>query len=160
MRRSKALEPRSSTPARPRRGCGPWKRRPCATAGGPITASAFFDGILIKDNHIAAAGSITEAVVRAKKGAPHTLKVEVEVEDLAGLEEAIQAGAHTVLLDNMTPEQLSAAVKAAAGRAALEASGGVNLDTVAQIAASGVDYISVGALTHSAPAADLSLRFK
>jgi nicotinate-nucleotide pyrophosphorylase (carboxylating) len=115
------------------------------------------DGILIKDNHIAAAGSITEAVTRARRNAPHLLKVEVEVEDLKGLDEAIEAGADIVLLDNMTLEGIRAAVARTAGRVLLEVSGGVRLEGVEAIAQTGVDFISVGALTHSAKAADLSL---
>lgn len=127
--------------------------------GGANHRFALYDGILIKDNHIAAAGGITPAVSLARAGAPHTLKVEIEVEDLTGLEEAIAAGTDIVLLDNMNPDQMKAAVDLAAGRVLLEASGGVNLETVAQIAATGVDLVSVGALTHSAPAADMSLKF-
>ena len=127
--------------------------------GGFNHRHALFDGILIKDNHIAAAGSITNAVTRARQQAPHTMKVEVEVVDLAGLAEAIKAGADVVLLDNMDTDMMTAAVKAADGRVLLEASGGVNLETIGAIAATGVDLISAGALTHSAPAVDLSLRF-
>jgi nicotinate-nucleotide pyrophosphorylase (carboxylating) len=127
--------------------------------GGFNHRYALFDGILIKDNHIAAAGSISNAVIQAKRQAPHTMKIEVEVENLAGLAEAIQAGADVVLLDNMDTDMLAASVKAAEGRVLLEASGGVNLETVAAIAATGVDLISVGALTHSATAVDLSLKF-
>lgn len=115
------------------------------------------DGILIKENHIAAAGSIPLAVGRARAKAPHTLKVEVEVEDLEGLEEAIKAGADLVLLDNMDNQTLAKAVALAQGRVTIEASGGVTLETVAAIASTGVDIISVGALTHSAPAVDISL---
>ncbi|MBW2053510.1 MAG: carboxylating nicotinate-nucleotide diphosphorylase [Deltaproteobacteria bacterium] len=127
--------------------------------GGDNHRFGLFDGILIKDNHIVAAGSITSAVTRAKKGAPHTLKVEVEVGDLPGLEEAIAAGADIVLLDNMDPDLLTRAVKVTQGRVILEASGGINLTNVAQVAATGVDIISIGALTHSAPAVDISLDF-
>ncbi|MEW6266764.1 MAG: carboxylating nicotinate-nucleotide diphosphorylase [Thermodesulfobacteriota bacterium] len=117
------------------------------------------DGVLIKDNHIAAAGSITAAVSRAKQGAPHTLKIEVEVEDLAGLEEALAAGADAVLLDNMDVDRIARAVSLTAGRVVLEASGNMTLERVKAVAAAGVDLISVGALTHSAPAVDLSLEF-
>ncbi|MFH1091228.1 MAG: carboxylating nicotinate-nucleotide diphosphorylase [Pseudomonadota bacterium] len=127
--------------------------------GGANHRFGLYDGILIKDNHIAAAGSITQAVTRARQGAPHTLKIEVEVVDAAGLQEAMAAGAEAVLLDNMTAAQISEAVRLAAGRVILEASGGINLANVAEIAAAGVDLISIGALTHSAPAADLSLNF-
>jgi nicotinate-nucleotide pyrophosphorylase (carboxylating) len=127
--------------------------------GGFNHRYALFDGILIKDNHIAAAGSITNAITKARQQAPHTMKIEVEVQDLTGLSEAIEAGADVVMLDNMDVDMMAAAVKTADGRVLLEASGGVNLDTVPAIAATGVDLISVGALTHSAPAVDLSLKF-
>lgn len=115
------------------------------------------DGILIKDNHIAAAGSIPRAVELARKNAPHTLRIEVEVEDTAGAVLACEAGADVILLDNMSPAQLAEAVKLVKGRALLEASGGITLETVADVARTGVDMISVGALTHSPKAADLSL---
>lgn len=113
-------------------------------------------GVLIKENHIAAAGSVTRAVEQCLRGAPHPLKVEVEVRSEAELEEALTAGAQVVLLDNMTPDEIQRCVNIANHRAFLEASGGVTLDRVAQIAATGVDAISVGALTHSAPACDIS----
>ena len=115
------------------------------------------DGILIKDNHIAACGSITKAVDAAKQRAAHTLKIEVEVTNLKELEEAISAKADIVLLDNMDIEQLREAVKLADGRVLLEASGGVNEASVRAIAETGVDIISVGALTHSPKALDISL---
>ncbi|MCE5313683.1 MAG: carboxylating nicotinate-nucleotide diphosphorylase [Armatimonadota bacterium] len=115
------------------------------------------DGILIKDNHIAASGGITAAIKAAKDRAPHTLKIEVEVTNIEQLDEAIRAGADIVMLDNMTLDEMRRAVIKAEGRVPLEASGGVNLDTVRQIAETGVDIISVGALTHSAPALDISL---
>jgi nicotinate-nucleotide pyrophosphorylase (carboxylating) len=115
------------------------------------------DGILIKDNHLAAVGSITEAVTRMRGLAPHGLLIEVEVQDLPGLDEALAAGADAILLDNMTPEQVRDAVASAGGKALLEASGGITLDNIRQYADAGVDLISVGALTHSAPAIDVSL---
>ena len=130
------------------------------TGGGQNHRFGLFDGILIKDNHIAAAGSITKAVSRARKGSAHTLKVEVEVEDLAGVKEACRAGADIILLDNMTPLEMKEAVSLINGAALVEASGGVTLDTIKEIASTGVDYISVGALTHSPPAADFSLEIK
>jgi len=125
--------------------------------GGFNHRLGLFDGILIKDNHIAAAGSIAKAVSLAREKAPHTIKIEVEVEDLPGLEEAIQAGADMVLLDNMSPEQIRQAVDLAGKKVLLEASGGIKLDNIREIAETGVDLISVGALTHSARAVDLSL---
>ena len=125
--------------------------------GGRNHRFALYDGILLKDNHLAAVGGLTVAVAAARAGAPHTLKIEVEVTDLQQLEEAIAAGAEVVLLDNMSLAMLKQAVALAGGRVLLEASGGVTLDTVFAIAQTGVDLISVGALTHSASAIDISL---
>lgn len=132
--------------------------------GGGNHRFALYDGLLIKDNHIAAAGSITQAVGRARAGAPHTLKIEVEVDTLDQLREALEAGADVVMLDNMRPDDLRRAValtedfhRPRPRATLLEASGGINLDTVAAVAQTGVDLISVGALTHSAPAVDLGL---
>jgi len=116
--------------------------------------------VLIKDNHIEAAGSISDAVGRAKENAPHTTKIECEVESLEGLDEAIAAGADIVLLDNMDTVTVKEAVARAKGRVILEASGGITLERVRELAAAGVDAISVGALTHSAPAADIGLDFE
>ncbi len=115
------------------------------------------DGILIKDNHIAAVGGIGSAVARARSLAPHGLAIEVEVVDMDGLEEAITAGADGVLLDNMSPSEVAAAVERSAGRVWLEASGGITLDNVRDFALTGVTLISAGALTHSAPHIDLSM---
>ena len=116
------------------------------------------DGVLIKDNHIAACGSITEAVARARHQAPHTLKIEVEAENIEQVRECLACGVEVILLDNMSPAQLRDAVAIAKGKALLEASGGVNLSNVREIAESGIDLISIGALTHSAPAVDISMR--
>ncbi len=122
------------------------------------------DGILIKDNHIAALASrglsLKEGVRLAQKGAPHTLKIEVEVTNLAELEEALEAGAHIILLDNMPVDEMRRAVAIVDGRAVLEASGGIDLENVRAVAETGVDLISVGALTHSAKALDISLDLK
>jgi nicotinate-nucleotide pyrophosphorylase (carboxylating) len=116
-------------------------------------------GVLIKENHIAAAGSIGRALERARKRVPHTMRVEIECETPAQVEEALAAGADSILLDNMTLDDMRRArVLAPAGRVLLEVSGGVTLDGVRAIAETGVDLISVGALTHSAPAVDLSMR--
>jgi nicotinate-nucleotide pyrophosphorylase (carboxylating) len=115
------------------------------------------DAILIKDNHIAAAGGIATVLERARKGVGHMLKIEIEVDTLDQLEEALACGADTVLLDNMPPETLRKAVAVTAGRAALEASGSVTLSTVREIAETGVDYISSGAITHSARSLDVGL---
>jgi nicotinate-nucleotide pyrophosphorylase (carboxylating) len=125
--------------------------------GGFNHRLGLFDGILIKDNHIAAAGSVSKAVLLARKSAPHTVKIEVEVEDLKGVEEAIQAGADAVLLDNMSPEMMRRAVELVADRLEVEASGNVNLENIEEVAQTGVNLISVGALTHSPRAVDLSL---
>jgi nicotinate-nucleotide pyrophosphorylase (carboxylating) len=115
------------------------------------------DAILVKENHAAIAGGVGEAARSALAGAPGGMTVEVECATLEEVEEALAAGTDRILLDNMTPEELHGAVEVTDGRAELEASGGVTLETVRQIAETGVDYISVGALTHSAPALDLSL---
>lgn len=113
--------------------------------------------ILIKDNHIVAAGSIADAVARATRAAAHIMTVAVECDTLEQVAEALDAGADILLLDNMTPEELLTAVRFVAGRAVLEASGGITLDNVAEVARTGVDCISIGALTHSAPALDIRL---
>jgi nicotinate-nucleotide pyrophosphorylase (carboxylating) len=116
------------------------------------------DAILIKDNHIAVAGGIKPALQRARGHAGHLVKVEIEVDNLAQLREVLDTGlADAVLLDNMDIATLSEAVKLTQGRVALEASGGVTLDSIAKIAATGVDYVSSGALTHSAPVLDVAL---
>ena len=125
--------------------------------GGTNHRGALFDGILVKDNHAAAAGGIGEAVRRAKAAASPFLRVEAEVSTKEQIEEALAAGADLLLLDNLGDRELAAAVRQVAGRVPTEASGGVTLDRLPRIAACGVDYVSVGALTHSAPAVDLSL---
>jgi nicotinate-nucleotide pyrophosphorylase (carboxylating) len=117
-------------------------------------------GVLIKDNHIAAAGSVSVAITLARQAAPHTLKIEIECENLAQLEEAIAAGADVVLLDNMKLDDIRRARQIAAGRVQLEVSGNVTLATVGEIARTGVDLISIGELTHSVRAADLSMRIE
>jgi nicotinate-nucleotide pyrophosphorylase (carboxylating) len=127
------------------------------TGGGGNHRFGLFDGILIKDNHIKAVGSIKESVTRAKKG-HHLLKIEVEVETLDQLREAIEAGADVVMLDNMPVYEMKEAVALVKGRVLIEASGNVTLENIKDIAETGVDFISAGALTHSAPAADISLK--
>lgn len=117
------------------------------------------DGILIKDNHIVAAGGITEAVRRARKNAPHTLKVEVEIETFEQLEEALAAGADIIMLDNMSCEDMAKAVKIVDGRAKTEASGNMGDRDLREVAETGVDIISIGALTHSVRSLDISLKF-
>jgi nicotinate-nucleotide pyrophosphorylase (carboxylating) len=120
------------------------------------------DAVLIKDNHLAAIGGehpIRDAVLAAKRRAPHTAKVEVEVVDLAGAQEAVDAGADIIMLDNMSPAEMRAAVSLIGHRALVEASGGITLETIRSVAETGVDLISSGALTHSAPSLDISLEF-
>ncbi|MDQ0286185.1 nicotinate-nucleotide pyrophosphorylase (carboxylating) [Desulfofundulus luciae] len=116
-----------------------------------------YDAVLIKDNHIKVAGSITRAVELARANIPHTMKVEVEVEDLTGVEEALAAGADIIMLDNMDIPTMTRAVELAAGRAYLEASGRINEQNIVEVARTGVDFISLGALTHSARSLDISL---
>ncbi|MBI2170673.1 MAG: carboxylating nicotinate-nucleotide diphosphorylase [Chloroflexi bacterium] len=134
------------------------------TGGGRNHRLNLADGILVKDNHIAALEargvSLREAVRRAVEMAPHTLKVEVEVETVAQAQEALEGGAHILLLDNMNLEAMADCVALAKGRALTEASGGITLATVRSVAETGVDLISVGALTHSVAAMDISLDFQ
>jgi nicotinate-nucleotide pyrophosphorylase (carboxylating) len=125
--------------------------------GGSNHRFGLDDAVLIKDNHVAIAGGIGQAIERARNSVGHLVKIEVEVDTLAQLESALAAGPDAVLLDNMTPDQLLDAVKLTDGRAVTEASGRVTLDTVSAIAASGVDLVSVGWITHSAPSLDLGL---
>lgn len=125
--------------------------------GGINHRTGLYDGVLIKENHIAATGGIAAAISRARSYIPHTLKIEIETESLADVKEALSAGADIIMLDNMDLETMKEAVILIAGRAIVEASGGVNLATVRYIAETGVDIISVGALTHSAPSMDISL---
>ena len=125
--------------------------------GGSNHRFNLFDGVLIKENHITVAGGITPAIQRARAAIGPMTKVEVEVETLEGLDEALSAGADIILLDNMSPEMLRQAVERTAGMVPLEASGDISIETAAAIAATGVDYFSSGALTHSAKALNLSL---
>lgn len=115
------------------------------------------DGVLIKDNHIAACGSIKEAVARVRQQIPHTIRIEVETDTLQQVDECLECGVDIIMLDNMSPEMMATAVQSIDGRALVEASGGVSLETVATIARSGVDIISIGALTHSAPSCDIGM---
>ncbi len=126
--------------------------------GGWNHRYGLFDGVLIKDNHIEAAGGIAEAVRRAKAATPFMMKIEVEVKNLAEVGEALTARADVIMLDNMSTTDMKRAVDLIGGRAFVEASGNVTLSTVREIAATGVDFISAGALTHSARAADISLK--
>ncbi len=117
-----------------------------------------FDGVLIKNNHLTAVGSILQAVRLARENTHHLLKIEVEVTTLAELEEALKAGADIIMLDNMDEATMTQAVHLTAGRALLEASGSMTLERLPKVAATGVNLISMGALTHSAPAVDIHLR--
>lgn len=146
------LDTRKTTPG--------WRalEKAAVRAGGAANHRfGLYDGVLIKDNHIAAVGSIAEAVRRARAGAHHLMRIEVEVVDLAGVDEALAAGAEVILLDNMELGTIRAAVERIAGRAKTEVSGGVTLERLRDIAAAGVDYVSMGALTHSARGMDISL---
>lgn len=127
--------------------------------GGTNHRFGLDDGILIKDNHIAAAGSLTAAVSRAREHGGYLLQIEVECDTLDQVKEALAVGADVILLDNMPPDTLRAAVALCRGKARTEASGGITLESIRAVADTGVDAISVGALTHSAPAADLALDF-
>jgi len=127
--------------------------------GGHSHRHCLSDGVLIKDNHIAAAGGIKKAVELARKNIPHTVKIEVETENLKQVEEALEAGADIIMLDNMSCEMMKEAVALINKRAVVEASGNVNINTIRQIAETGVDIISIGALTHSVKAVDISMKF-
>ncbi|PRX08097.1 UNVERIFIED_ORG: nicotinate-nucleotide pyrophosphorylase [carboxylating] [Martelella mediterranea] len=128
--------------------------------GGGNHRFSLADAVLIKDNHIAIAGSIATAIRRAKENAGHMVKIEVEVDTLAQLEEAMAEGVDAVLLDNMSPETLRRAVEIVAGRATTEASGGITPETAGDVAKAGVDLISIGWLTHSAPVLDIGLDYR
>lgn len=116
------------------------------------------DGVLLKDNHIGAAGGVAKAIAMAKEYAPFVRKIEVEVESLAMVREAVEAGADIIMLDNMSREDMRAALELIAGRAEVEVSGNVTRENIAALTGLGVDYISSGALTHSAPILDISLK--
>ena len=150
--RARVLDTRKTTP-----GLRLLEKAAVAAGGGTNHRVGLFDAILIKENHAAMAGGVGEAVRQARAGAPDVPCVEVECRDDAEVDEALAAGAPRMLLDNMSPAQMRAIVARVDGRAELEASGGIDLETIRDVAETGVDFISVGALTHSAPALDLSL---
>jgi nicotinate-nucleotide pyrophosphorylase (carboxylating) len=150
--RARIADTRKTTP-----GLRALDRYAVRTGGAHNHRNDLSSSVLIKDNHIVAAGGIERAIERAKKGAPHTSRIEIEVQTLEELDRALSAGAEVILLDNFGLADLETAVKRNGGRAILEASGGVTLEKVPAIAATGVDVISVGALTPSAPAADIAL---
>jgi len=130
------------------------------TGGGSNHRFNLADGVLIKDNHIVAAGGIGNAVAAARRNAPHTLKIEVEVKSPAQIDEALEAGADIIMLDNMTLNEMADAVSRIGGKALVEASGNMGDKDLASVAATGVDIISIGALTHTVKAMDISLDFK
>ena len=148
---ARILDTRKTTP-----GLRALEKAAVAAGGATNYRAGLYDAILIKENHAELAGGVGEAVRRARDRAPQ-LPLEVECRTLAEVQQALDAGAPRILLDNMSVEQLRAAVELVAGRAELEASGGVTLETVREIASTGVQFVSVGALTHSPPALDLSL---
>ena len=150
--RAQIADTRKTTP-----GLRAFEKYAVRAGGGMNHRIGLFDAVLIKDNHIAVAGGVGQAVAAARARVGHMVKIEVEVDTLDQLGEALQHHIEAVLLDNMTPDQLAKAVRIVAGRAVTEASGGVNLDTVRAIAEAGVDLISVGALTHSATVLDIGL---
>ncbi len=150
---ARVLDTRKTTP-----GLRALEKAAVAAGGASNHRIGLYDAILIKENHIAAAGGIAQAVERAREAAPELAgTLEVEVRDPEEIEQALAAGAPRLLLDNMSVEELRAAVALVAGRAELEASGNVTLESIRERALTGVDFISMGALTHSAPALDLSM---
>jgi len=150
--RAKIVDTRKTTP-----GWRALDKEAVRAGGGGNHRVDLAAGVLIKDNHVAACGGVKAAVERARARAPHSLRIEVEVTELGQIEDALAAGADIVLLDNFDPPKVAQAMKQIAGRALVEVSGGINLDTVRAFAEAGPDLISVGALTHSARAVDLSL---
>ncbi len=149
--RTRLLDTRKTTP-----GWRLLEKAAVRAGGGTNHRVSLGDGVLIKDNHVAACGGVAEAVRRAKARAGAMLRIEVEVVDLPGLEAAIAAGADIVLLDNMDDAAVAAAVRLNAGRVKLEASGNMTLERLPRVAATGVDFVSMGAITHSARAVDIS----
>ncbi len=150
--RASIVDTRKTTP-----GLRALEKAAVRDGGGKNHRFGLDDAVLIKDNHVAVAGGITAAIDAARRAVGHLVMIEVEVDSLDGLDEALAAGAPIVLLDNFSVEEIAAGVRHTAGRALLEASGGVNATTVRAIAQSGVDLISIGALTHSSPSLDVAL---
>ncbi len=153
--KTRLLDTRKTTP-----GWRLLEKAAVRAGGGSNHRLSLGDGILIKDNHVAACGGVAEAVRRARARAGAMLKIEVEVVDLAGLDAAIAARADIVLLDNMDDAAMAEAVRLAAGRVQLEASGNMTLERLPRAAATGVDFVSMGAITHSAPAVDISFELR
>lgn len=152
--KTRITDTRKTTP-----GLRTFEKYAVRTGGGSNHRFGLFDGILIKDNHIKAAGGIREAVLMARERAPHTMRVEVETETLEQVSEALDAGADIIMLDNMATELMAEAVKLIDGRALTEASGNMDRRSLREVAETGVDFISIGALTHSVKAMDISLKF-
>jgi len=152
--KAKIVDTRKTTP-----GLRVFEKYAVKTGGGSNHRFNLADGVLIKDNHIKAAGSITAAVNAARENAPHTLKIEVEVENEEMLREALNVKADIIMLDNMDLQQMADAVRIVGGHALTEASGNMDQRDLSQVAATGVDLISIGALTHSVKAMDISLKF-
>ena len=150
----RVLDTRKTTP-----GMRALEKYAVRCGGGSNHRFGLFDAVLIKDNHIKAAGSITKAVEKARKNIPHPQKIEVEVKKIEEVKEALQAECDIIMLDNMSPGQVKKAVKIINKRSRIEISGNIRLSNIQNIASEGIDYISVGALTHSAPAVDISMVF-
>ena len=153
--KTKIVDTRKTTP-----GLRVFEKYAVRCGGGKNHRFGLSDGVMIKDNHIVAAGGIKQAVDMARQNAPHTLKIEVETETLEQIDEAISAGADIIMLDNMDVQQMTDAVKRIGARALTEASGNMGGKDLKAVAGTGVDFISIGALTHSVTALDISLKFK
>ena len=147
------LATRKTTP-----NCRVFEKYAVRIGGGCNHRYNLSDGVLLKDNHIGAAGSVAKAVAMAKEYAPFVRKIEIEVETMEQVKEAVEAGADIIMLDNMTPEMMKEAVELIAGRAQTECSGNITKENIAKILETGVDFVSSGALTHSAPILDISMK--
>ena len=147
------LDTRKTTP-----NCRVFEKYAVRIGGGCNHRYNLTDGVLLKDNHIGAAGSVAKAVAMAKEYAPFVRKIEIEVETMEQVKEAVEAGADIIMLDNMTPEMMKEAVELIAGRAQTECSGNITKENIAKILETGVDFVSSGALTHSAPILDISMK--
>ena len=147
------LDTRKKTP-----NCRVFEKYAVRIGGGCNHRYNLSDGVLLKDNHIGAAGSVAKAVAMAKEYAPFVRKIEIEVETMEQVKEAVEAGADIIMLDNMTPEMMKEAVELIAGRAQTECSGNITKENIAKILETGVDFVSSGALTHSAPILDISMK--
>ena len=147
------LDTRKTTP-----NCRVFEKYAVRIGGGCNHRYNLSDGVLLKDNHIGAAGSVAKAVAMAKEYAPFVRKIEIEVETMEQVKEAVEAGADIIMLDNMSPEMMKEAVELIAGRAQTECSGNITKENIAKILETGVDFVSSGALTHSAPILDISMK--